>query len=277
MKPNFLIDHQLVRAFTPRERAKIYTALQDIQNYCDNHIKTEEDFAIANMDSYLNNSSMSYNIFRNPVKLEILRREVYNKLKDWGKGRRGTKSGLVSRSLPVEYNELTRVHSFKKNWDKSTDDSYPNIEHIFPINFSRDVIIQDYIKGMWKFEDGVLTIGKDYVENFYPYFVFSIWTTKKENQDLKVYVERLINENTDDRGIIDTEKVLEEVMNAKHYENCDITLYKEVMNINFGQVKNGEIFYNEVPEGFKNLQKHRKVFKKKVKKNKDKLDITNFF
>ena len=89
----FLSDSRLSNRLTARERSKLLTGLQDIKHYIDNDTIDDDDKKYLMEANYFNRFSGvvktldDISIFDNKIRLQGMKRSLYNKLRDWGRGR----------------------------------------------------------------------------------------------------------------------------------------------------------------------------------------------
>jgi len=259
----FLSDSRLSNRFTARERSKLLTGLQDIKHYIDNDTIDDDDKKYVMEANYFNRFSGvvktldDISIFDNKIRLQGMKRSLYNKLRDWGRGRKGIPTGLISKNINTVYNDKQQCYELV---DVSDDNKKPNIEHIIPISLFVEMTIQDYISGRWNFDEKKDFVTTDSnIEDFYSLQILTTIVTREENLLLEKIknqmYKKFVNPYT---GQPDARKIVEEMSQGYHYKEAKISFHNEVMSL-----PKQTLAFNETPEGIKELMGKRKFTPRK--------------
>ena len=202
-------------------------------------------------------TSDDISIFDNSIRLQGMKRSLYNKLRDWGRGRKGIPTGLISKNINTVYNDKLQCYEIV---NVSDDNKKPNIEHIIPISLFVELIIQDYISGRWNFDENKDFITTDSnIEDFYSLQILTTIVTREENLLLekikKQMYKKFVNPYT---GQPDARKIVEKMSQGYHYKKAKISFHNEVMPL-----PKQTLAFSETPEGIKELMGKRKFTPRK--------------
>jgi hypothetical protein len=169
--------------------------------------------------------------------LSYLKNHLDKAMADFGWNRKGLKTGLVSKNLTNFKTDRRGFTAFDKTGLSTTDPKYPVIEHFYTLGqVGTWIMIWDCLIERWKIEfdkNGLPEniIGLDYINQIYPTFHLTTWTTKEENDRLKKIVDKIIKEYTNTEGIVSWDLIREDLKDARHYMEAGIVFHTEDIQI----------------------------------------------
>ena len=260
LEPNiseFMYDSKYVDEFKVNQKNQLWKGLLMIQSEVNglspNLQKTITDISTGQYFDLETNAhadklkSMRFKDLKKEV--SYLKNHLDKTIADFGYSRYGLPTGLVS----------TKIVTFDKNGlDKS---KHPVKEHFFPLGqVGSWIMIWDCLIGRWKImydKDGrpFYIKGLNYINQVYPTFHLTAWTTHDENIRLISIVNNIIKRHTTNEGIINWDLVREDLKVAKHYKEAGITFQKQLMTVNNLQ----PIHPSLIPREFRELQTGKQI------------------
>tara|TARA_Y100001937_G_C7042514_1_gene295304 strand:- start:56 stop:916 length:861 start_codon:yes stop_codon:yes gene_type:complete len=165
--------------------------------------------------------------------LSYLKAHLDKSFADFGDGRNGLPTTLVSINLKKFKQGSKGEMQFDTTGLKPSDPDYPVKEHFYTLGqVGTWMMIWDCIIGRWviNFDDTGAPInieGLDYINAIYPTFHIITYVTSEENLILKNIVNDMIKEHTDKEGIVHWDTLRDELREAEHYKRAGIVFHKD--------------------------------------------------